>query len=82
MSEIDSRVAEVQAAYEQAIKNGEIDPRTMSIERYADVLADDVEYKDAVAVDVNQEISDSRKAVATLMRGDKKSVLSRWFGKK
>lgn len=82
MSEIDSRVAEVQAAYEQAIKNGEIDPRTMSIERYADVLADDVEYEAAVAEDVNQEISDSRRAVANLMRGDKKSVLSRWFGKK
>ncbi len=85
MSELDERVKRVQAEYEKAVKAKQIDPKKIDIERFADILADDVEYIDAPSLDATQERIDSEQNVANLMnRGTevKQSILNRWFGKK
>ena len=85
MSELDDRVKQVQAAYDKAVKDGSIDPHTMDIERFAGVIAEDLEYFDTPSKDLAQEEIDSERAVAHLQnRGGKlrQSILDRWFGKK
>lgn len=85
MSELDDRVKQVQAAYDEAVKDGSIDPKRMDIERFADILADDITYFDSPSSDAAQDEADSERAVANLQnRGGKfrQAILDKWFGKK
>lgn len=84
MTELDDRVKQVQAAYDKAVKDGSIDPKKMDIERFADVIAEDIEYFDTPAKDLSDEEKASERAVAQLQSRNselRKNIFQKWFGK-
>lgn len=84
MPELDDRVKQVQQAYDEAVRNGSIDPKRIDIERFADIIADDIEYFDTPAKDLSKEEKDSERAIAHLNSRHpsiRKGIFERWFGK-
>ncbi len=81
--ELDARVAKVEAAYQAAIDSGQISPG-MDIVRFADMIADDIDFLDTPAMDGFDERVESERAVNSIIKGgrDAEGILGKWFGTK